>query len=79
MISNETTDQRSIVLDFVVFLINRLARAWGKTTPDTYDILERSGVLGEYILPNWEVLHSEGTEALLQDVTECVRMRGVAL
>lgn len=79
MILNKTTDQHGVVLDFIVFLINRLARAWGKTTPDTYEILERSGVLGEYILPNWEVLHSEGTEALLQDVTECVRRRGAVL
>lgn len=77
--TNEMPNQHSVALDFVVFLLNRLARLWGKTTPDTYEILKRSGALGDYILPNWEVLHSEGTEALLDDVTGYVRSRGVAL
>ncbi len=59
------SSQRSVSLDFIVFLLNRLARFWGKTTLDTYGILKKSGALDDYILPNWEVLHSEGTEALL--------------
>ena len=79
MALHDMYDQRSVPLEFTVFLLNRLARFWGKTTPDTYGILKKTGALDEYILPNWEVLHSEGTEALLGDVTGYVRGRGVAL
>lgn len=79
MALNDVHGQRSVLLDFTVFLLNRLARFWGKTTPDTYGILKKSGTLDNYILPNWEVLHSEGTEALLGDVTGYVRSCGVAL
>lgn len=79
MVANEASAQRSVMLDFIVFLLNRLSRLWGKTTPDAYDALKKSGALDDYVLPNWEVLHSEGTEALLADVTGYVRAHGVAV
>lgn len=72
-------ERTNLVVEFVVFLINRLARAWGKSTPETFALLDSCNAFDSYILPNWEVLHSQGTSCLVDDLTGYVRLRGGAV
>ena len=62
-------------LTFVVFLIHILAAAWGKSPSEAYSICKRSGALHDYLIPHYEVLHSLGANALIEDLTEYVRER----
>ena len=63
-------------IEFAVFLIHRLSRAWDKTVPETYRILSESNILGGYILPCYDVLHTQGESYLLEDITSYARERG---
>lgn len=65
-------------IEFVVFLIHRLSRAWNKTTPETYRILKESNILGEYILPCYDVLHTQGENYLINDITAFAQERGAS-
>ena len=65
------------VLDFAVFLLHRVAARWGWSVPATYAALAGTGILSGYVLPCFDTLHSMGTEALVDDVTEFARERGV--
>ena len=64
---------------YVVFLTHHLAAAWGKTVPEAFGLLDESGILGSYILPCYETLHSEGTEAVVEDITLFAREKGYAV
>lgn len=65
------------VLDFVVFLLHRLARSWGWSVPATYQALSSTGILTGYVVPCFDMLHTMGEQALVEDVTDFARERGV--
>ena len=45
-------------LSFTVFLIHQLAESWDCTPSEVYHLLESSGILNEYIIPCYDVLHT---------------------
>ena len=64
-------------LVFSVFMIYILAEHLGLTPPDVYRRLTDSGIMDEYIIPFYDVLHTLGELYLVDDVTEMMRERGV--
>jgi hypothetical protein len=65
--------------DFGVFLIHRLVERWGKTAPETYEILNNSNILDGYILRCYGTLHTLGAEYLVNDVTDFVCEKGITI
>lgn len=64
-------------LTFVVFILHALGQHWNMTTPEVYDILNSTGILDDYIIKCYDVLHTLGKEYLVEDITEFVRERGI--
>ncbi len=65
------------MLEFSVFLIHALAETWNRTYGQVYQILNESGILDGYILPCYDVLHTQGKQYLVEDITEFVKEKGV--
>lgn len=63
---------------FVVWLLNHVAHAWGKTTAETYRLLQSVDIVNGYLFPSFDMLHAMGSEALIEDVTLLARKRGLA-
>ena len=42
-----------------------------------YKILNTTGILDNYIIRCYDVLHTQGKEYLVEDITEFVRKKGV--
>jgi len=63
-------------LSFSIFLLHKLSLHWQFSAADTYALLKKTNILDEYILANYETLHTLGTEYLLEDITEFARERG---
>lgn len=63
-------------LTFVVFMVHVLASAWGMSPPEAYALCKRSGALDKYLIPHYDVLHSMGANALIEDLTGYMRERG---
>lgn len=64
-------------LTFVVFILHALGQHWSMTTPEVYDILNSTGILDDYIIKCYDVLHTLGKEYLVEDITEFVREKGI--
>ena len=64
-------------LDFSIFLLYSLAEQWNMTPVAVYKILNSTGILDDYIIPCYDVLHTQGKEYLVEDITEYVREKGV--
>ncbi len=67
------------MLEFSVFLIHALAEEWNRTYGQVYHILNESGILDGYILPCYDVLHTQGRQYLVEDITEFVKEKGVQI
>lgn len=64
-------------LTFVVFILHALGQHWNMTTPEVYEILNTTGILDDYIIKCYDVLHALGKEYLVEDITELVRKKGI--
>ena len=66
-------------LEFTVFLIHSLADEWKKPYRTVYRVLNESGILDNYIIPCYDVLHTLGKQYLIEDITGFVKEKGVAV
>lgn len=64
-------------LSFSIFMLYSLAEKWNKTPAAVYHILNSTGILDDYIIAGYDVLHTQGKEYLVEDVTEFAREKGV--
>lgn len=64
-------------LTFVVFILYALGEHWKMTTPEVYEILSTTGILDDYIIKCYDVLHTLGKEYLVEDITEFVSEKGI--
>ena len=64
-------------LTFVIFILHALGQHWNMTTPEVYEILNTTGLLDDYIIKCYDVLHTLGKEYLVEDITEFVREKGI--
>ena len=66
------------VLEFAVFCIENLAESLGVHGEQVYKALtEKSDILYGYIVPEYETLHTQSREYIVQDILDVMRERGV--
>jgi len=73
--SKEESDE----LYFVVFLINHLADKLDESVSSIYKKLKIVNAISDYIIPCYDVLHTQGAEYLMEDLQEYARLRDVTL
>lgn len=66
-------------LSFSIFLIHHLAHEWGVTPSTVYRTLNDTHIMDDYILVCYDTLHTQGEQALVNDITDFVREKGVKL
>ena len=64
-------------IDFVTYCIGNLSRRLNMSAVEVYRRLKQSGILTDYIIPSYDVLHTFGKEYLMEDLTEYMREKGV--
>lgn len=64
-------------LSFLIFVLYSLADKWKMFPVQVYKILNSTGILDNYIIKCYDVLHTQGKEYLVEDITDYVREKGV--
>lgn len=64
-------------LSFSIFMLYSLADKCKMSPAKVYKILNSTGILDNYIIQCYDVLHTQGKEYLVQDITDYVREKGV--
>ena len=64
-------------LEFVTFCISKLSILLKLPQKEVYGRLKKSGILYEYIIPSYDVLHTFSSRYLMEDLTEYMREKGV--
>lgn len=67
-------------LEFAVFCIENLSLRLGVDGKCVYDALAgESNILNGYIVPEYEMLHTQDRDYIVDDILELMRERGVRL
>ena len=64
-------------LEFVTYCIGKLSLSLNLPQQDVYRSLASSGILYEYIVPSYDVLHTFSSRYLVEDLTEYMKEKGV--
>lgn len=65
-------------LEFAVFCIENIAIRLGKNAEEIYQMLtERSDILNSYIIPEYEMLHTQSKDYILDDIISLMEGRGI--
>ena len=65
--------QEQIVMTFVATCIETTARQLGSTYHEIFKRMERVGMIENYIIPNYDPLHSESREVLAERLMDCLQ------
>ena len=70
--------KNSSELEFVVFCIENVATRLGVDAERVYQAFtEQSDILSSYIIPDYEVLHTQSREYIVNDILDVMKERGV--
>ena len=61
-----------IVLAFVATCVESTARHLGVTYMEVYSRMKKLDMIEKYIYPNYETLHTESRENVVNDMIECM-------
>lgn len=65
-------------LEFAIFCIENVANFLDKNAKEVYKMLtEKSSILYEYIVPEYEMLHTQSKEYIVNDIVDFMRESGV--
>ena len=65
-------------LDFAVFCIENVAARLGVNAEQIYEAFtEKSDILNGYIVPEYEILHTQSKEYIVEDLLDVMKERGV--
>lgn len=64
-------------LEFVTYCISKLSQALKMSQREVYRRLKQSGILYDYIVPSYDVLHTFSSHYLVEDLTDYMREKGV--
>ena len=72
--------QNSRELEFAVFCIESVAEKLGVNAESIYQAFtEKSNILNGYIVPEYEVLHTQSREYIVDDLLAVMKERGVEI
>ncbi len=64
-------------LNFTVFCVGGISEALKMSAGKVYHLLRDSGILKEYIVPSYDVLHTFSKEYLVEDIVSYMKEKGV--
>ncbi len=77
IVSKFSNDMDKKTLEFVTYCIGKLSVILNLSQQEVYRRLKTSGILDEYIVPSYDVLHTFGSRYLMEDLTDYMREKGV--
>ena len=67
-------------LEFAVFCIENIAIRLGKNAEEIYQMLtEKSDILNSYIIPEYEMLHTQSKDYIVDDIIGLMEERNIRL
>lgn len=67
-------------LEFVIFCIENIALRLNKNPADVFNALtEKSYILNSYIVPEYEVLHTQSKEYIVDELVELLDRKGITI
>ena len=69
----------SEVFSFVIYMIHACANRWDSTPVKVYHDMKETGCIDHFLMPHYEILHTQSSDYVVTDIQEYLKLRGVAV
>ena len=67
------------VFEFVIYVIHACADKWNKLPSEVYKLLDSKDCINKFLVSNYDILHTQGTANIVEDLKEYLKVRGVSI
>lgn len=60
---------------FIIYIIHACANQWKMSPSKVYRSLEQSGCLDHYLIPHYDILHTQSTDYIVNDIAAYLKER----
>ncbi len=64
---------------FIIYMIHICSKRWHISPSRVYGLLKKSGCLTSFLIPNYDILHTQSSNFIAQDIEEYLKERKVSL
>lgn len=64
---------------FVIYMIHACADKWGYSPAEVYKKMKSADCIMKFLIPNYEVLHTQSTQYIIEDIREYLGVRGISV
>lgn len=64
---------------FVIYMIHACANKWGFYPSEVYQKMKLADCIMGFLIPNYEILHTQSTQYVIEDIKEYLNVRGVSI
>lgn len=64
---------------FVIYMIHACANKWDMIPSEVYRKLQSAGCIDDYLVPHYNILHTQSTGYIVEDIKAYLETRGVAV
>ena len=64
-------------LEFAVFCVGCVAEKLGRPATEVYDLLKSNGLLRDYIVELYDVLHTQSQEYIVEDIIRAMKEKEI--
>lgn len=64
---------------FVIYMIHACAGKWNMLPFEVYRKLQSAGCIDNYLVPYYDILHTQGTGYIVDDIKEYLALRGITV
>ena len=67
------------VMEVIVYMIHACSKKWGQSPATVYRRMSEGNCIKGYLVPHYEVLHTQGTQFVVEDIEEYIGKKGDAV
>ena len=64
---------------YVIYMIHACANNWKYNPSEVYKKMKSANCIMGFLVPNYEVLHTQSTQYVMEDIKEYLNVRGVSI
>ncbi len=64
---------------YVIYMIHACANNWHYNPSEVYRKMKNANCIMGFLVPNYEILHTQSTQYVMEDIKEYLNVRGVSI
>ena len=61
---------------FVIYMIHACSNKWNESPAEVYSKLKDTNCIMDFLVPNYDILHTQGTGYIVENIEEYLSVRG---